>query len=401
MTTLIDAVVAGHLCLDVIPDLSRIRPEAFNALFQPGRLLEAGPVAFATGGPVSNTGLALHKLGVRTRLMGKVGDDIFGGAVRQSIAAIDPALVSGMDVSHDADTSYSIIINPPGVDRIFLHHPGANDHFFVDDLNFELIARSRLFHFGYPPLMRSMYENEGDELRKIFRQARAAGVTTSLDMALPDPTSASGQAPWPKILGKTLPFVDIFLPSIEELLFMLRRGTYERLRKEAGGPDMLPLITPRLLESISQSLHELGVAMVAIKLGARGLYLHTADAARIAAMGRAAPGDATAWANLVAWAPTFRVDVVGATGAGDATIAGFLAALLRGLSPADVLNMATAVGACNVEAADSLSGIRSWEETRARVQAGWPKREERLAAFNWRFEVKTQLWRPAAKESPA
>lgn len=396
MPTLIDAVVAGHLCLDVFPDLSRIRPEAFPRLFQPGRLLEIGPVSFATGGPVSNTGLALHKLGVKTRLMGKVGDDIFGGAVRAYIAAIDPDLVSGMAVSANAETSYTIIINPPGMDRIFLHHPGANDSFFADDLDYDLIARSRLFHFGYPPLMRSLYEDGGEQLQAIFQQARATGVTTSLDMALPDPTSDSGRASWPRILEKCLPHVDIFLPSIEELLFMLRRETYERLRREAGGPDFLPLITPDLLEEISAGLHDMGVAVVVIKLGRRGLYLHTASAGRMAALGRAAPEDAAAWADLIYWAPTFRVDVVGTTGAGDATIAGFLAALLRGLSPEEALNMATAVGACNVEAADSLSGIRSWEETRARVRSGWPKREEPLAAFGWRYRPETGLWQPEA-----
>lgn len=392
----IDAVVTGHLCLDVIPDLGRIQPEAFARLFQPGRLLEAGPVSFATGGPVSNTGLALHKLGVPTRLMGKVGDDIFGGAVRQYIAGIDPDLVSGMRVSASADTSYTIIISPPGMDRIFLHHPGANDAFFADDLDYELIARSRLFHFGYPPLMRSMYEDGGDELQAIFRRAKETGTTTSLDMALPDPTSASGRAPWPQILAKCLPHVDIFLPSIEELLFTLRRETYEGLRQDAGGPDFLPLITPDLLAEISDTLHEMGVAVVVIKLGRRGLYLHTGDEARIVGMGRAAPDEPADWARKVYWAPTFQVDVVGTTGAGDATIAGFLAALLRGLAPEEALNMATAVGACNVEAADSLSGIRTWEETRARVQAGWPKRRESLDAFGWRYRPEVGLWSPEA-----
>ncbi len=396
MTTPTDVVVAGHLCLDVIPDLSRIQPEAFTRLFQPGRLLEIGQVSFATGGPVSNTGLALHKLGMRTSLMGKVGEDIFGGAVRQYIASIDPGLVSGMEVSPNVDTSYTIIVNPPGMDRIFLHYPGANDHFFADDLNYDLIAASRIFHFGYPPLMRSMYEDGGDELRAIFHRARATGVTTSLDMALPDPTSTSGQAPWPQILEKCLPYVDIFLPSIEELLFMLRRQEYERLQKEAGGPDILPLITPALLEEISLMLHDAGVAIVVIKLGYRGIFLHTANEARIAAMGRAAPGEPEAWANLTLWAPTFRVDVVGTTGAGDATIAGFLAALLRDLPPGQALNMATAVGACNVEAADSLSGIRTWAETQARLQAGWPKRDEPLDAFGWRYRPEVGLWSPEA-----
>ena len=42
--------------------------------------------------------------------------------------------------------------------------------------------------------------------------------------------------------------------------------------------------------------------------------------------------NSTAWANYENWSPCFQVDVVGTTGAGDATIAGFLAALLRDMS---------------------------------------------------------------------
>ncbi len=50
------------------------------------------------------------------------------------------------------------------------------------------------------------------------------------------------------------------------------------------------------------------------------------------------------------WAPCFDVEVVGTTGSGDATIAGFLSALLRDASPEEAMTMAVAVGACNVEA---------------------------------------------------
>src|SRR5260370_10343558 len=71
-------VVAGHICLDVFPTLA-----GGVELFKPGQTVEAGPVVFATGGPVSNTGLALHKLDVPVRLMGKVGDDPVGHAILQ------------------------------------------------------------------------------------------------------------------------------------------------------------------------------------------------------------------------------------------------------------------------------------------------------------------------------
>ncbi|HLL78697.1 MAG TPA: hypothetical protein VKT25_04315 [Ktedonobacteraceae bacterium] len=55
--------------------------------FRPGQTIEAGPTVFSTGGSVSNTGLALHKLGVATRLMAKIGTDLFGCAARCSTAS--------------------------------------------------------------------------------------------------------------------------------------------------------------------------------------------------------------------------------------------------------------------------------------------------------------------------
>ena len=166
--TPIDVVAAGHICLDIIPDLSGSAQEDFYRLLQPGRLLEVGPVRYSTGGSVSNTGLSLHKLGVSIRLIGKIGDDLFGGAIRHFVQRFGPDLADDMLVDADASSSYTIVLNPPNVDRIFLHHPGANDAFYAADVRYDVIARSRLFHFGYPPIMKAMYENSGAELAEMF-----------------------------------------------------------------------------------------------------------------------------------------------------------------------------------------------------------------------------------------
>ena len=53
-------VVAGHICLDIIPTFAQ-RAGGVAELFNPGALIEVGPVVLSTGGAVSNTGLALHK----------------------------------------------------------------------------------------------------------------------------------------------------------------------------------------------------------------------------------------------------------------------------------------------------------------------------------------------------
>ncbi len=134
----------------------------------------------------------------------------------------------------------------------------------------------------------------------------------------------------------------------------------------------------------------MGVQAALIKLGHRGLYLRTGAAAALATA-----GDVSTWANKELWAPAFRANEVGATGSGDSAIAGFLAAFLRGLPADETAIMAAAVGACNVEAADALSGIRSWEETRARVAAGWAKHDLAIEARGWGFDECKQLWRCA------
>ena len=190
----------------------------------------------------------------------------------------------------------------------------------------------------------------------------------------------------------TLPHVDIFLPSIEEILVMLRRETYERMCAEAPDGDILPAVTPELLFDISGELLTLGAKIVGLKLGYRGFYLRTAGGAVLQAMGRARPSDAAAWADRELWAPCFKVDVVGTAGSGDATIAGFLSALLRDMTPEQAVNAAVAVGACNVEAADTLSGVRSWDETLRRMAAGWPRRSESVTAPGWRFDDRHGLW---------
>ncbi len=388
-----DAVVAGHICLDIIPDLSGSTPEQFRRTFVPGRLVQVGGAALGTGGPVSNVGLALHKLGLNVQLMGKVGDDAFGQIIRQLVAAVDPRLAGGMVVDGSVHSSYTIVVTPPGVDRYFLHCPGANDTFVAADVRYDLLHEARLFHFGYPPLMRRMFEDGGVELVEIFRRAKLAGVTTSLDMALPDPAAPAGRVDWVTILRATLPYVDIFLPSIEEILFMLRRATFDELERAAGSHGLVAAITPRLLTDVSAELLDLGASIVALKLGDRGLYVRTAGEQALASMGRGRPADPGAWAGRELWTACFQAGVVGTAGSGDATIAGFVTALLHGLSPEQAVTAAVAVGACNVEATDTLSGIQPWGDTLRRVADGWPRYRMIMETPGWRFDEVHGLWR--------
>ena len=186
----IDAVVAGHVCLDISPAFPPLRPDApLSELLRPGSLTQVGGATISTGGSVSNTGLSLLQLGMRVELMGKIGDDLFARGILDLLAprGLDKSMVR----VPGEQTSYTIVLAPPGFDRAFLHCPGANDTFGADDIQYPVVARARLFHLGYPPLMRRLYRNGGIELADLFRRVKALGaVTTSLDMSLPDPASA-------------------------------------------------------------------------------------------------------------------------------------------------------------------------------------------------------------------
>ncbi|MCX7916089.1 MAG: carbohydrate kinase family protein, partial [Verrucomicrobiae bacterium] len=92
-----EIVVAGHICLDIIPRFPRADVD-YRAAMQPGKLVLVDPPVISTGGAVANTGLALHRLGIPTGLMGKVGDDLFGRAILDVIRSHAPALAEPMIV---------------------------------------------------------------------------------------------------------------------------------------------------------------------------------------------------------------------------------------------------------------------------------------------------------------
>src|SRR3954464_15083322 len=96
-------VVAGHICLDIIPTFPAA---AVGNLVQPGKLIGVEPATLATGGVVSNTGIALHRLGTPVKLLGKVGDDRFGSLVLDLLREQNSQLADGMIVSHGQVTSY-------------------------------------------------------------------------------------------------------------------------------------------------------------------------------------------------------------------------------------------------------------------------------------------------------
>jgi sugar/nucleoside kinase (ribokinase family) len=359
-----EIVVCGHLCLDIIPGFPA--GEGVHDWFRPGRLSLVDSPVLSTGGAVSNVGLSLHRLGLPVRLVAKTGDDPLGRIIRDRVTAMGEGLARGLATAKGEVTSYTIVLNPPGIDRIFFHCPGANDTFTDEDVPDEVIRGASIFHFGYPPLMKQIWSDGGVRLERLLARARAAGAMTSLDMSLPDPSSPSGMIDWGALLSRALPRVDVFVPSIEELLFMLDRAAFNRLAGSGGGDQIIRNVTFPDLEGLADRVLDFGVSAVLIKLGDRGAYLKTSA--------RGMPGG-PAWQKRELYSPVFSLPrIAGTAGSGDATIAGFLASVIRGLGPEDALTNAVAVGACCVEAPDATSGVRPWEETLQRVKAGWARR---------------------------
>ena len=388
-----DVVVAGHICLDIIPALTETQSRAED-LFVPGRLVSVGPATMTLGGAVANTGIALYRLGTSTQLMGKVGDDLLGTLCLESLRKIDRCLAEGIIVAPGESTSYTIVISPPGVDRSFLHCSGANDTFSGADLELESLTDARLVHFGYPPLMQRLLSDGGDDLAQRLRHAQRSGALVSLDMAMPDINAPDRHFDWKKWLRRVLPSVDFFMPSFDEILWMLDPERYQQLAGLAEGNNLASVADLSLFERIAQELIELGSPLVAIKLGDCGIYLqtHPHTAQLLAERSEWQAFDWQAWQGCRLWAPCFDVEVVGTTGAGDCTIAGIIMALLQGLAPAQTLSHATAVGAWCVQSRDATSNIPAWSVVEQKRQHPWPLRQPTFRLDGWTLCQQTGVY---------
>lgn len=366
-------VVAGHICLDITPVFSNQKPGKLETLLVPGKLIHMEEADVHTGGSVANTGLAMKRLGADVKLMGKVGQDTFGKMVGSILKEYDAD--GGLIIDPKSTTSYSVVIAAPGVDRIFLHHPGANDTFSNEDISDELLEGVILFHFGYPPIMKRMYEKQGQELVTLFQRMKVKGIITSLDMAAVDASSDAGRQDWKLILSKVLSYVDFFLPSAEELCFMLDPERFQSWMERADGKDITEILrVEEDIKPLGKQLIELGAKVVLIKCGALGIYYRTAQTERLEVLAKLIP-DYSSWSNRSGFEASYLPERVrSATGAGDTTIAAFLTAVLLEYPLEKCLQLATATGASSVTEYDALSGLKSLSELEEKIKKGWSKR---------------------------
>lgn len=302
---LFDVLCLGILVADVVAlPVHRLPPR--------GTLETVERMELHAGGCAVNTGISLAKLGLRTAVMGKVGSDGFGDYV------IDVLRRQGIDtrgVARDRvhNTSATMVMVDGEGERTFIHYTGANGALRVEELSPDLLHRARILHVAGHNLMPGF---DGQAAGRILAQAQAAGVTTSLDTAW----DFSGR--WLELIEPCLPHLDIALPSIEEA------------RLIAGRTEP---------EEVAAFFLEYGTDVVALKMGSQGCYVATRDEAFAL--------------------PVFPVQVVDATGAGDAFAGGFLAGMAKGWSLRQCARLANAVGALCVTAVGATAGVRSLPDT--------------------------------------
>jgi sugar/nucleoside kinase (ribokinase family) len=305
------ALVAGHVCVDLTPRLARLPASAAGALEL------VGPLDISPGGCVANTGGALAALGAPVQVVGDAGDDELGRTLVRLLAARGVG-TDRIRLLPGRSTSYTIVVQPDGRDRSFWHHVGANAGFDGTAVD---LAGADLLHVGYPSLLPALSADGAAGLHALLIRARAAGLTTSLDLAVLDPGSPAAAEDWAAVLRRVLPLVDVLTPSIDDVAPIL-----------GSAPGDL---------GVAGQLVELGAAIVMVTGGRAGARLCTAGPQRLAAGGAVlAALNRGRWSGCDRSAPAPDVPVRTTVGTGDAATAGLLHGLLSGLGPEASLGLA-------------------------------------------------------------
>lgn len=357
-------ISAGTLVMDMIPEF--YPEEGAGERKAAGGTVYLKNIRTALGGSVGNTGVALKYLGSDVTLFSRVGSDEFGVIVAKALKDTGCSYV--VSESPDMHTSMSIVISYPYQDRMILHNRGASQRYSDADIPKELLEQNDMFHFGYPTGMMCMFEDSGETLSGIFRKVKRYGLTTSLDTSFPGVNTPAGKANWREILKKTLPYVDIFLPSFEEIYLMLHREEYLEKMKTFPEMKMEKIFDINLVQRMASELIEMGTGTVVIKCGEKGSYLKCGSRERIEQFGKAAPEDIFAWREKEIFTSPCKVDnIVSTNGAGDTFVAGFLNALLRGMLPEETINFASASAAYRISHENGLRDVKGWDDIEQKI----------------------------------
>lgn len=363
-------LVAGSLVLDILPVFAPyIKAEN---LIEEGKVVECQGVQMYLGGEVGNSGLALKRLGMEVLLVSKIGDDSIGCTIRELLGRektdMELKVLPGMP------STVSVAIALEGRDKSTIHGRGASQTFLSSDIQEWMLEKTEWFHFGYPTSMDSLFCNQGEELVKLVRKVKDAGVGVSLDMSLPDLKTRAGQVDWREILPQVLPYIDIFMPSAEETMFLLNKEEYQKKKQELQGKDFMDFLDEAQVRMMAEILLRWGSKAVLLKCGKKGMYFRSSSefkgrreitqgfCEKKVTQEKTRITQPDEWSRRELWcAPYKPKKILSTTGAGDIAIAGFLCGYLNGLLPDSALSLAAYASKTCLESYDTISGLESFE----------------------------------------
>lgn len=301
-------LVADHLC----PPLPHM-PAA-------GELIAVDRLVLTIGGCAANAAINLARLGVRTQVLCKIGNDMFGQFVTDILKqeGLDTA---GFRIDPDNDTSQTLIINVQGQDRRFIHTFGANKSLSVADLKSAIDPANppKVFYLGGYLILPGL---DPHELSDFLAWLGTLGVHRVIDVATPGPANYL-----PRI-QPILPHVDCFLPNSDEAALILGPGSSA---------------------DHARAFHAMGARLVVITMGGEGAVV---------------VGDEMASHIL-----PYKVNFVDGTGGGDAFDAGYITGIVDGGSILECLTRAAAQGASCVRGIGTTATIFNKAESDAFVAA--------------------------------
>ena len=213
---------------------------------------EQGVGLFAAnpGGAPANVAVAAARLGCRCSFLGKVGRDGFGDSLLHTLQSngVDP---SNVYRGEQATTMAVVTISPSG-ERSFRFLRGADQSLTVQEVAGTDLSHTKFLHFGSVSLTPGASRSA-----TLFaaRQARSAGALISYDPnfrpSLWDSRKSAVQ--W---MALPLPLVDILKLSDEELPLIAHTSNLEKGTLELSG---------------------LGVRLIMVTLGAKGVYYRWGD----------------------------------------------------------------------------------------------------------------------------
>jgi sugar/nucleoside kinase (ribokinase family) len=308
-----DAAIFGLIVADLIASQVNLRaPPA------PGGLQLLDTLELTTGGNVSNTGIAMSKLGMQVAACGMVGRDTLGNAIlsRLSEAGLDVACVFA---DQRDQTSATVVAVEPGGERVFFHVPGVTKLLDARVLRkcFDMIARCWCVQIGYFGLLPALTP----KLPELLEELRAAAPDLKIALDTVNPPASRA------LLDPILPHLDFFCPSRTEAQAL------------TGFTEPAPMV-----ESFRRQMK---TGLIGIKLDAEGCWLDNGQES--------------------VFCPAYKVEVVDTTGAGDTWFAGLLTALRKGMPMEQAGKFANRAAADCCTALGASAGVQSYEQTLARL----------------------------------